>query len=49
MNAGWQFRREHLPLQQRSHSVITDGGDQPNVVPHTATIWYDFRETTSPA
>lgn len=46
MNAGWNFRREHLRLQQRSHYVITDGGDQPNVVPRTASVWYYFRETT---
>ena len=44
MDIGWNFRREHLRLQQRSHSVITDGGAQPNVVPSTASIWYYFRE-----
>src|SRR5882724_1204818 len=44
MDAGWNFRREHLRLQQRSHYVITDGGDQPNVVPPTAAVWYYFRE-----
>jgi aminobenzoyl-glutamate utilization protein B len=37
MDIGWNFRREHLPLRQRSHSVIVDGGDQPNVVPQTAS------------
>jgi aminobenzoyl-glutamate utilization protein B len=46
MNIGWQYRREHLRLQQRSHSVITNGGDQPNVVPRTAAIWFYFRETS---
>ena len=45
MDIGWQYRREHLRLQQRSHSVYSDGGDQPNVVPPTASIWYYFRET----
>ena len=40
MDIGWNFRREHLPLKQRSHSVIVDGGDQPNVVPQTASVWY---------
>ncbi|HJU92280.1 MAG TPA: amidohydrolase [Pyrinomonadaceae bacterium] len=44
MNTGWNFRREHLRLQQRSHYVITNGGDQPNVVPRTASVWYYFRE-----
>jgi aminobenzoyl-glutamate utilization protein B len=48
MDIGWNFRREHLPLEQRSHYVITDGGDQPNVVPRTASVWYYFRQTTYP-
>jgi len=46
MDVGWNFRREHLRLQQRSHYVIPNGGDQPNVVPPTASVWYYFRETT---
>ena len=45
MNAGWNYRREHLRISQRSHYVITNGGDQPNVVPRNATVWYYFRET----
>ena len=49
MNIGWNFRREHLELTQRSHYVITDGGDQPNVVPSKASVWYYFRERTYPA
>jgi aminobenzoyl-glutamate utilization protein B len=48
MNVGWNYRREHLRLQQRSHYVIPDGGDQPNVVPTTASVWYFFRELTYP-
>jgi aminobenzoyl-glutamate utilization protein B len=48
MDVGWNYRREHLRLQQRSHSVVTDGGDQPNVVPSTARAWYYFRETDYP-
>src|SRR6478672_4317976 len=44
MDVGWNFRREHLRLAQRSHYVITNGGDQPNVVPPTASVWYYFRE-----
>jgi aminobenzoyl-glutamate utilization protein B len=46
MDAGWNFRREHLRPEQRSHYVIKDGGDFPNVVPSTATVWYYFREQT---
>ncbi|MEJ7606104.1 MAG: amidohydrolase [Bryobacteraceae bacterium] len=44
MNIGWNFRREHLRTETRSHYVITHGGDQPNVVPPVATVWYYFRE-----
>ncbi|MGH9340028.1 MAG: amidohydrolase [Acidobacteriota bacterium] len=48
MNQAWNFRREHLRLQQRSHYVITEGGDQPNVVPSRASVWYFFREIDYP-
>jgi aminobenzoyl-glutamate utilization protein B len=48
MNAGWNFRREHLRLQHRSHYVIFNGGDQPNVVPSQAGVWYYFREIDYP-
>ncbi len=48
MNVGWNFRREHLEVTQRSHYVISDGGDQPNVVPSKAAVWYYFRERTYP-
>lgn len=48
MNVGWNYRREHLRLQQRSHYVIPDGGDQPNVVPSEARVWYYFRELDYP-
>lgn len=48
MNIGWNFRREHLELSHRSHYVITNGGDQPNVVPSKASVWYYFRERTYP-
>jgi aminobenzoyl-glutamate utilization protein B len=48
MNVGWNFRREHLRLSQRSHDVVVDGGDQPNVVPRTASVWYYFREIDYP-
>ena len=40
----WEFHREHMELAQRSHYIIVDGGDQPNVVPSTASIWFFFRE-----
>ncbi|MGQ0537537.1 MAG: amidohydrolase [Gemmatimonadaceae bacterium] len=44
MAQGWEFKREHLEVAQRSHYVIKDGGDQPNVVPQTASIWFYLRE-----
>jgi len=47
MNVAWNFRREHLHPLQRSHYVIVDGGDQPNVVPSKATVWYFIREMTA--
>ena len=47
MNIGWNLRREHLRPLQRSHYVIVDGGDQPNVVRPAATAWYFIREMTA--
>jgi aminobenzoyl-glutamate utilization protein B len=46
MAQAWEYKREHLRPAQRSHYVIVDGGDQPNVVPQTSTIWFFFRETS---
>lgn len=46
MNVAWNFKREHMKPSQRSHYVITDGGDQPNVVPSRASVWYFLRERT---
>ncbi|MGH7483446.1 MAG: amidohydrolase [Longimicrobiales bacterium] len=48
MDIGWNFRREHLRLHQRSHYVIANGGNQPNVVPSEAQVWYYFRELDYP-
>ncbi len=39
-----EFKREHLRPPYRIHYIIVDGGDQPNVVPQTSTIWFFFRE-----
>ncbi len=47
MNVAWNYRREHLHPLQRSHYVVVDGGDQPNVVPSKATVWYFIREITA--
>ena len=48
MDVGWDMNREHLRLSQRSHRVIINGGDQPNVVPSEAAVWYYFRELDYP-
>ncbi len=45
MNAAVNMRREHLRPEQRSHYIITYGGEQPNVVPALAKVWYYVRET----
>lgn len=46
MNYAWNMRREHLPLSQRSHYIISNGGGQPNIVPDEAAVWYYFRDLT---
>jgi len=48
MDIAWNFHREHMEVTQRSHYVIPDGGDQPNVVPSKASVWYYFRDRTYP-
>ncbi|MBX2911570.1 MAG: peptidase dimerization domain-containing protein [Cyclobacteriaceae bacterium] len=48
MSIGWQYQREHLDPLQRSHHIISNGGDQPNVVPSKASIWFYFRQITYP-
>jgi aminobenzoyl-glutamate utilization protein B len=46
MAHGWNYRREHVRLPHRSHYIFVNAGDQPNVVPQNASIWFYFRETT---
>ncbi|MFT4931756.1 MAG: aminobenzoyl-glutamate utilization protein B, partial [Natronomonas sp.] len=43
MNTGVEFMREHVSDDARLHYTITDGGQAPNVVPDTATVWYYVR------
>jgi aminobenzoyl-glutamate utilization protein B len=40
---GVNFMREHVKEDARIHSVITNGGGQPNVVPAHAESWYYIR------
>ncbi len=46
MNVAMNYRREHLPLSQRTHYVVSNGGGQPNIVPGIASVWYYFRDYT---
>lgn len=43
MDAGMAQYREHLVPGVRCQRVITKGGDQPNVIPAEAAIWWYFR------
>ena len=43
MNVGANYMREHVKDSTRIHYVITNGGQQPNVVPATAQVWYYVR------
>jgi aminobenzoyl-glutamate utilization protein B len=45
MDVATNFLREHLPLSQRLHYVILEGGEAPNVVPDRASVWYYIRNT----
>jgi aminobenzoyl-glutamate utilization protein B len=48
MNAGVNYMREHVKEDARLHYVITDGGQQPNVVPARASVWYYVRAYAHP-
>jgi aminobenzoyl-glutamate utilization protein B len=43
MDVGVNYLREHVIPDARIHSVITSGGQAPNVVPAYAQIWYFVR------
>ncbi len=43
MDAGVNYMREHVPQESRIHSVVTSGGQAPNVVPAFAQVWYFVR------
>jgi len=45
MNVATNYLREHLPLTQRMHYVVLEGGETPNVVPDKASVWYFVRDT----
>jgi len=43
MDAGMAQYREHMQPSMRAHRVVTNGGDQPNVIPRTARSGGFFR------
>ena len=43
MDVGVNYLREHMPTTVRVHSIITKGGEAPNIVPDFAEIWYYIR------
>jgi aminobenzoyl-glutamate utilization protein B len=47
MDMGLAQYREHMMPAMRMHRVITEGGDQPNVVPRRAAVWWYFRDSTA--
>ncbi|MEE2971114.1 MAG: amidohydrolase [Pseudomonadota bacterium] len=47
MDTGMAQYREHMEPTMTAHRVITDGGDQPNVIPARAAVWWYFRGPTA--
>jgi aminobenzoyl-glutamate utilization protein B len=47
MDVGLAQYREHLTPSMRAQRVITNGGDQPNVIPRSAAVWWMFRDSSA--
>lgn len=47
MDVGMAQFREHMEPGMTAHRVITHGGDQPNVIPARASVWWYFRHPTA--
>lgn len=47
MDMGLAQYREHMMPTMRCQRIITHGGNQPNVVPRTASVWWYFRDTSA--
>jgi aminobenzoyl-glutamate utilization protein B len=45
MSVAVNMMREHIEPSARVHSVVTDGGEAPNVVPAYARVWYYVRDS----
>ena len=44
MDVGIAQYREHMKPTMTAHRVITNGGEQPNVIPSKAACWWYFRD-----
>jgi aminobenzoyl-glutamate utilization protein B len=47
MDVGIAHYREHMRPGMTTHRVVTQGGEQPNVIPATASCWWYFRDPTA--
>ena len=47
MDFGLAQYREHMKPTMTAHRVITQGGEQPNVIPSLAGCWWYFRDPTA--
>lgn len=47
MDVGMAEYREHMTKSMSAQRVITNGGDQPNVIPRKASVWWYFRDSTA--
>jgi aminobenzoyl-glutamate utilization protein B len=47
MDMGLAQYREHFRPGMTAHRVITQGGEQPNVIPARCSVWWYFRDPTA--
>jgi aminobenzoyl-glutamate utilization protein B len=47
MDMGLAQYREHMMPSMRAQRVITNGGNQPNIIPRLASVWWFFRDATA--
>jgi aminobenzoyl-glutamate utilization protein B len=47
MDMGLAQYREHMTPSMRAQRVITNGGNQPNIIPRLASVWWFFRDSTA--
>jgi aminobenzoyl-glutamate utilization protein B len=47
MDMGLAQYREHMMPSMRAQRVIPHGGDQPNVIPRLACVWWFFRDASA--